>query len=305
MLWSGATATFGHIDLAGRFTPRVTIDDPAGRGVRAALAPDRERLAATVSRPGWPAGREARLLLVDLVRGASHSLIDGIDARSRPLWSPDGSEVAVRRVRATAEGDSEEVIAVAVATGEARPLAAAAGALGIVAVSWSAEGVQVLRVARDGSWLGEAGAPGEQVSGGAVRDVSLSPDGRWLAFSEYATGPTLGLLGPGGLTRLPLGGPFVHPAWRPDGTLIVAGEPGREAAPLAFAPVPVVRAPAAAGTVSLPVVVGRTGWLAARTVRLAPTGAVLDEWLDLIGPDGRRQAVRLSGYAEALGWVGE
>lgn len=273
-------------------------------GIRAALAPDRQHLAATVARPGRPAGREAGLLLIDLARGEIRRLLDDVDLRGRPVWSADGNEIAVRRVHAAEHGTVDEIVAVTV-TGDVRPLARGDGALGMYAAGWPAEGLHILRIAAEGSRLGVVDSPDVVLSAGAVRDVSVSPDGRWIAFSDYSYGPALGLLGPGGLTRTPLAGPFVHPAWRPDGTLLVAGAPGRAESALAAAPVPVVSVPSSPGTVSLPVTAGRAGWLAARTVRLGAAGAVVDEWIDLIGPDGRRQPVRLPGVVEPLGWAGE
>jgi Tol biopolymer transport system component len=305
VVWSGTTATIGVLDLTGRFSARLTIDDPAGRGVRAALAPDRHHLAVTVARPGRPPGQDAQLLLADLDRGAVQTLYDGIDSRGRPLWSPDGSEVVVRRASVTAEGATEELLAVNVESGASRELASGINALGLYAVGWNADGAHVLRIAADGSALEVAGNASVPLSAGPVRDVTMSPDGRWFAFSDYSNGATLGLLGPGGLLRLPVPGPFVHPAWRPDGALLVAGTPASAAGVVAVAPVPVLSIGAAPGTVAVPVAVGRNGWVAARAVHLSQTGAVEDAWLELVGPDGQRRPVRLVGWVDPLGWIGD
>lgn len=305
VVWSGTTATVGVLDLTGRFSPRLTIDDPAGLGVRAALAPDGRRLAVTVARPGRPPGQDARLLLADLDRGVVQPIHDGIDVRGRPLWSPDGSEVIVRRAWVTTERAIEELLAIHIESGVARELASGANALGLSAVGWNADAAHVLQIAADGSALGVAGGANVPLAAGPVRDVVMSPDGRWFAFSDYSTGPMLGLIGPGGLIRFPVPGPFVHPAWRPDGALLVAGAPGSAAGLIAVAPVPVISLGAAPGSVALPVVVGRNGWVAARAVQLSPTGGVVDEWLELVGPDGQRRPVRLAGWIDPLGWVGD
>lgn len=302
MVWTGTTATFGVIDLTGRFSARLTVDDPGGMGIRAALAPASMRVAMTVASPGRPAGQEARLLLADLDRGTVAQLYDAIDVRGRPLWSPEESEIVVRRSRVGPQESVDELLAVSVADGTARSLAADSRAIGRYAVGWNAAGIHLLRLASEGSWIGAEGEEGTHVSSGVARDFTLSPDGRWIAFSDYASGPTLGLLGPGGVVRLPLSGPFVHPAWGPDGTLRIASTRGGASEVVAVAPVPVVSIAAAPGTVALPAAVGRSGWVAARTVQLGPGNTVTDEWLELIGPDGQRRTVRLAGLVEPLGW---
>ncbi|MCL6648318.1 MAG: hypothetical protein K6U89_08300 [Chloroflexi bacterium] len=303
VVWDGATATLGAVDATGRFGPELAVADPLGAGGRAALAPDGRRVALTVAQPGADPASGARLLLVERERARVRPLVEGVDLRGRPVWSPDGDQVAYRRHDPASGRD--ELWTRHLTTGATTVLEAGSSGVGLLLVGWTATGPLVARFDRAGSWLALAGGEGQLLSAGPVRDFALAPDGRWVAFSEYGPRPQLGLVGPTGVLRLAVPGPYVHPAWTADGRLTIAGT-SEQLTPLALeAPVPITTVAAAPGQVTLPIAWSAGGWLAARTVQLGADGSVVAERLELVGRDGQRVPVVLPGVAAVLGWSEE
>jgi dipeptidyl aminopeptidase/acylaminoacyl peptidase len=304
VVWDGATATLGVVDATGRFGSELAVADPLRAGGRAALAPDGRRVALTVAQAGADPASGAQLLLVERERASVVSLVEGVDLRGRPVWSPDGTQVAYRRHDPTSGRD--ELWAHNLATGAAAMLERGPPGVGLLLVGWTATGPLVARFDHTGSWLALAGGEGQLLSASLVRDFALAPDGRWVAFSEYGPRPQLGLVGPTGVLRLAVPGPYVHPAWTADGRLTITGK-SEQLTPLALeAPVPIATVAAAApGQVTLPVAWSAGGWLAARTVQLGADGSVVTERLELVGRDGQRVPVVLPGVAAALGWIEE
>jgi dipeptidyl aminopeptidase/acylaminoacyl peptidase len=193
----GTTAdTVLRAPAAGSASPRKLFEIAHARefGIVPALAPDGRAFAYTVLSPDTPdaaADTPAELWLAGLEAGAvPRKLASGFDLMVRPLWTPDGSGVIVRR---SGGGDGPyELVRVDVASGAAGTLATSS--LALFPVAWGADrSLLYVEVGPAGSDLYrlEAGGAGVRVahlSDGLTRDWALSPDGGKLAFLAPSQG---------------------------------------------------------------------------------------------------------------------
>lgn len=309
ILWDGEHGTLGVVDEHGRFSARVTVPDPAGRGLRVSLSPDSRR-AAVIALAGAdrdPAF-EATLFVANLSSGELQPIAEGADAAGTPVWSSDGSQIAFRRTSIDEGGKQhDEIWTVPAEGGEPVPAAVHPDADGLYLIGWPAEGLMYFAITPGGSYLFHGGQPEPiRLAETPVRDVSVSPDSRWTAFSIYGSAPRLGILGPDGIQVTAAPGPFVHPAWNSRNELTIAGRPGSGALKLGGEGVPVTALSAGRTAVDLPVAWSPDSTrLAARSIEFGQDGRPLTEQLVILGTDGSRTVIHQAGYLEALGWTGD
>lgn len=196
-------------DRAGRL---LAIEGPEGQYETPELSRDGRRVAY----------REGQTLWVrDLVRGTRTRLTFADDDHRSPTWSPDGEWVAystdrteglggdIYRVRSSGVGEREHLFGSDTET--------------IREVRWSHDGQRIVFMISDDLYLldlssGEAGVA--VATPGGDRDGTLSPNGRWLAFTSDESGrPEVYVAPVAEDTRrwlISQRGGF-HPVWGPSG----------------------------------------------------------------------------------------
>jgi hypothetical protein len=168
-------------------TPRITLFDRTGNTVtqlgeprvdaQPALSPDGTRVAVVKRAPGG----DGQIWVHDVRTGQSTRITENGPARSSPVWSPDGTEIAYVTnfavYRKASDGSGAETLVYNQPTGGA----------GVFLTSWSPDGRLCL-------WSGDSlvivplrGAL-KPVSLDKARGGSLSPDGRYLAYSSNESG---------------------------------------------------------------------------------------------------------------------
>jgi serine/threonine-protein kinase len=161
------------------------------------------------------------------------------DRSSQPVWSPDGRQVSYRVYRSGPERFSFETRR-ADFSGSARELLPPTA--GATAALWTPDGSALVysdtlrRILYAPLGSGSPPTPVTDrvlpaAAGPAVASMqfSLSPDGRWVAFTGSISGSTevyvAPLPGPGGRVPVSTGGGF-NPRWTRDGSAIVYRAPG-------------------------------------------------------------------------------
>jgi WD40 repeat protein len=197
------------------------LDLPAGSITSVAVSPDgREAVVASLESGVFV------IHLLDLTT-RTHELVDLDGSNWEPLWKPDGSGFAFLSMR---KGDFDIYFKDARTRGPEQPIVV--GETDESPLGWTLDGRGILanETQPDGSHLvkvfptdGSARDPETILDTEGVGAASISPDGRWLAFSSSRGGTIEAYVKPYG----PLGsGPEVRVsrhggqrvAWSPDGT---------------------------------------------------------------------------------------
>jgi hypothetical protein len=146
------------------------------------LSPDGTRLAYS----GGGNAQENRLNVMDVSTKDSTVLTQGT-FDLRPLWSPDGTQIAFSRL--TSQGYNVFVMAA-----DGNNVRALTGTTdGILAAGWTPDGRKVLAVTVQGSvqLLDVAGGAAQAlafIQQSSYTDVSISPDGLWIAYIDKVPG---------------------------------------------------------------------------------------------------------------------
>jgi serine/threonine-protein kinase len=178
------------VDRTGRAEP---VDASLGPAIyaAAALAPDDRRVALALITDGPP-----QIWVKELPDGPMTRLTTGSVAAIRPVWSPDGRTVGFV---AQAVGDSSRARTVAAdgsSQGASEPLLE--GPLLVFEIVFTRDGNGVLyRHGNAGTGDGDlgfrdlqAGTTEEQLLASSFNEAgpSLSPDGRWMAYTSNSSG---------------------------------------------------------------------------------------------------------------------
>ena len=172
-------------DLDGKELGKVA--EP-GNVAMTAMSPDGTRAAATVL--GGPGGTLPEVWLYEIARGVSSRFVFGGQGSYFPTWSPDGKLVAY--------GDVGGGIAVKAADGTSEPKMLWPAKTNTWPLSWSPDGKLILFRVQDPKsggldlWVLDVdgskparpliATPAEEISG------SISPDGKWLAYTSNESG---------------------------------------------------------------------------------------------------------------------
>jgi len=189
-------------------------------------------------------GGQTQVVLMDLDSGDVTSLTENFTGEfNRPVWSPDGSKLAMRGEITSSAGG---IAVMDVLLQDGRPIGSAPVSLVSQfadSPTWSPDGSRVAYVTtgNSGHWTsyttGLTGSSQESIPGippGAT-DLAWSPDGEWIAFTWYADSPhqihDLYKIHPDGtgllrLTSTPDADEDM-PAWSPDGAQIAYSYRGR------------------------------------------------------------------------------
>jgi serine/threonine protein kinase len=206
------------VDRKGQ--PEASGNEPASYG-DFALSPDGRWLALQLQDA---AGRE--IWLRDLKRGVTSRLTFDAGDDGAPVWSPDGSKIAIRQ---EAKGGDEEgdVAILAVATGRVERSFALPGPQG--PTSWSPDGKNLLahRRGEESGWdlwvlPIDPGQEPYALIDSPFTDIRgrFSPDGRWVAYQSNESGRyevyVRAFDGSGGKWQISPGG-GEDPHWGPSG----------------------------------------------------------------------------------------
>jgi Tol biopolymer transport system component len=192
--------------LGGRTTPfRVTWFDRTGHELRVfgdmanhvelALSPEGSRVAVETQYTPM-----ADLWIYDAASGGRRRITNTTGDETYPVWSPDGSRIACAiQQRRTGAGKSHYYVQSMRSDGVGDPVTLYAdSSQDLTPMSWSADGHYLLFARGTFSntfegtlwWLSMADGKADPVLPASQRisSASLSPDGRWVAFSTVSTG---------------------------------------------------------------------------------------------------------------------
>jgi dipeptidyl aminopeptidase/acylaminoacyl peptidase len=114
------------------FSRVVRVTDPQ-------FAPDGRSIAVVESKPNLDADRyDPALVLVDVAKGTSKTLVNGQVGLSSPRWSPDGRRIAFLAAAQTAGTPRSQVFVASVDNGRAR--AVTTTTMGVQQFAWSPDG---------------------------------------------------------------------------------------------------------------------------------------------------------------------
>jgi len=238
--------------LAAAAEPRTRakvaeVEHTPGVGISASLSPDGERIAYLVlpAADGDPA-LDGQAWLLDVGSGKTRLLASDLDVLGKPVWSPDGSSVVVRRNGPQAQiGQAVSLLKVDVSDGSETPLMQADDVLGLFPIGYSPDGTLLYfaQITLGGTHLGTVAAVGGsprllvQASDEVARDWHLSPDGSRVVFlAGQPTDDRIGIRAfvvelVEGAAPQPLSdfsealdaGDHFNPVWHPDGERITVG----------------------------------------------------------------------------------
>jgi dipeptidyl aminopeptidase/acylaminoacyl peptidase len=292
-------------------SPEKLFDIPHARefGMVPALAPDGRAFAYTVLPPETAdpaADTPAELWVAALKAGATpRKLATGFDLMVRPLWTPDGSGIVVRR--SAGPDGPYELIRVGAASGETTTLAGSS--LALFPVGWAAGGIlYYVEVGPGGSDLyrldGAGSVRAARLSGGLTRDWTLSPDGKKLAFlALLAAGDALSTvevldIATGAVSAAGGATDEFGPTWTADGRLSYGASTGgvRVGTEALAAP---------RRGFDVPLAWSRSGsTVVARTFEGPSVTAPGRQSLTLLGPGGARRTIA-TGEVTFIGWTHE
>jgi len=303
-------------------------------GVKASLSPDGRYLAyVTFPEGALDEGFQSDAYLLDLETGEKKLLAEGVDLHLRPLWSPDGQflflrrsleqEVTVLQVDLTRPREDPDRIRTILQ-------ASVEDVATFIPIGFANDVLYFVQIESDGSTQVGAYALSTQQAtpvirlseGRVARDYDLSPDSRRLAFlmQEPAQGKlrfrafvadlatkSVAPLETDGLG----GGDQLRPLWHPDGAHIAVGQLSSKGEPAAVALVPLAGGelsflPAPAAGFDVPLVWAPDGSFLAVTSFEGGSGAGPDRTrLVLVAPHGQRLVVAEGADMEAIGWAKE
>jgi len=223
------------------------VEHAPDMGISASLSPDGERIAylALAAAGGDPA-LDAQAWLLDMDSGKTELLASDLDGASKPVWSPDGSSIVVRRNGPQAQiGQTVSLLKVDVSDGSETILMQADDVLGLFPIGYSPDGTSLYfaQIVLSGTHFGAVAAAGGsprllvQASDEPARDWHLSSDGSRITFlARQPTDDRIGIrafvadLVEGAEPR-PLSdfsealgaGDHFNPVWHPDGERITVG----------------------------------------------------------------------------------
>jgi eukaryotic-like serine/threonine-protein kinase len=221
----GSVGQLRWFDRAGQSFGSVA-QPPDGEYLNPALSPNGALLAVNLMDPrtgDWD------IWVIDVARGVPSRLTSDPARDSDPVWSPDGKEVvfasdrggSLGLFRKAVDGSSPETLVVRIE-----------GARSVVPSDWSRDGKYILydRGTQEGRSLWTLPLFGDRKPILLVDErfapyaAHLSPDGQWLAYGSFETGPgetyVRRFLVPGQKQQISTGG-GVHPRWTADGRELV------------------------------------------------------------------------------------
>ena len=165
---------------------RVTLFDRTGNAVtqlgeprvdaQPALSPDGTRVAAVKKAPDG----DGQIWVYNVSTGQSTRITENGPARSSPVWSPDGTEIAYVTnsavYRKASDGSGAETLIYSHPPGA-----------GVFLTSWSPDG-RLCLWSGDSLFIVPVRGEGKPFRLDQARGGSLSPDGRYLAYSSNASG---------------------------------------------------------------------------------------------------------------------
>ena len=303
-------------------------------GVNASLSPDGRHLAyVTFPEGALDESLQSDAYLLDIETGEKKLLVEGADLRQRPLWSPDGrllflrrsleQEVTLLQVDLTRPQEDPDRIRT-ILQASVKDVAT------FIPIGFANGVLYFVQIEGDGSTqVGAYALPTQQATlvvrlseGRIARDYDLSPDSRRLVFlvQEPVQGKlrfrtfiadlaskSVAPLATDGLG----GGDHLRPLWHPDGTRIAVGQLPSKGEPAAVALVhlaggePSFLPPPTVGF-DVPLIWAPDGSFLAITSFEGGSGASPGRArLVLVAPRGQRLVVAEGADMEAIGWVKE
>jgi len=223
------------------------VEHAPDMGISASLSPDGERIAyLALGAAGGDPALDAQAWLLDVDSGKTELLASDLDGASKPVWSPDGGSIVVRRNGPQAQiGRDASLLKVDVSDGSETLLMQADDVLELFPIGYSPDGTSLYfaQIVLSGTHFGAVAAAGGsprllvQASDEPARDWHLSPDGTRVAYlARQATDDRIAIrafvaeLVEGAEPR-PLSdfsealeaGDHFNPVWHPDGERITVG----------------------------------------------------------------------------------
>lgn len=302
-------------------------------GVSASLSPDGKRIAylALATAGGDPA-LDAQAWLLEMDSGEKRLLASELDGASKPVWSPDGKSIVVRRNGPQAEiGRAASLLGLDVSDGSETVLLEEQEVFELFPIGYSPDGVSLYfaQIVLSGTHFGAvATAGGEprllvQASDESARDWHLSPDGSRVVFlARQPTDDRIAIRAfvvelAEGAEPQPLsdfsegldGDDHFNPVWAPDGQRIAVGRTPDDG----FSAVALVSlaegkldevTPAPDQGFDVPVAWSPAGdYLAVRSFEGNSAAQPGREQLVIIELDKTRQTVADKGNLEFVGWL--
>jgi len=195
----------------------------AGSVYSPSLSPDGKLVAVDISGDS----NQGDIWIVDSESGRSDPIVTWPEDDSYPVWSPDGSELAIYSMRG---GGKKRIFRVDLATGGEPDLMLADEEAGLLPRFWSSDGRTLLFLAGESSRRDIMALDIESRDVRAIvadefdtQNPSLSPDGRWIVFDSDMTGGKEVYLAPfpdaSRKVRVSTDGGFA-PLWSRDGSEI-------------------------------------------------------------------------------------
>jgi Tol biopolymer transport system component len=223
------------------------VEHAPNMGISASLSPDGERIAyLALPAADGDSALDAQAWLLEVDSGKTRLLAGDLDGASKPVWSPDGSSIVVRRNGPQAQiGQAAALLQVDVSDGGETSLMQADDVLELFPIGYSPDGASLYfaQIVLSGTHFGAVAAAGGeprllvQASDEPARDWHLSPDGSRVAFlARQPTDDRIAIRAfvielAEGAEPQPLSdfsqdldaGDHFNPVWDPDGQRIAVG----------------------------------------------------------------------------------
>jgi Tol biopolymer transport system component len=228
-------------------TKVAEVAHASGEGISASLSPDGERIAyLALPAADGASALDAQAWLLEVDSGKTRLLASDLDGASKPVWSPDGSSIVVRRNGPQAQiGRDASLLEVDVSDGSETLLMQADDVLELFPIGYSPDGASLYfaQIVLSGTHFGAVAAAGGsprllvQASDEPARDWHLSSDGSRVTFlARQPTDDRIGIRAfvvelveggePQALSDFSEGldaGDHFNPVWHPDGQRIAVG----------------------------------------------------------------------------------